>query len=84
MDHRFRYWMLTALAGVSLVLVLVNILLYDRNRNLQADIANRNLYISKACNLRTFINRCCAPWRIYPFGITMSSCGHYWLRKVLQ
>ncbi|HRX72205.1 MAG: hypothetical protein H6973_12975 [Gammaproteobacteria bacterium] len=48
MDHRFRYWMLTALAGVSLVLVLVNILLYDRNRNLQADIANRNLYIQQS------------------------------------
>lgn len=48
---RTRYWMLTGLAGVSLVLALVNIVLYDRNRNLQVDVSNRNLYIQQSLQL---------------------------------
>lgn len=48
---RNRYWILNTLAIVSLVLVLVNIVLYDRNRGLQADVSNRNLYIQKSLQL---------------------------------
>ena len=48
---RTRYWILTGLAGASLALVLVNIVLYDRNRALQAEVANRNLYIQQSLQL---------------------------------
>jgi uncharacterized membrane protein len=48
---RTRYWLLTGLAGASLALVLVNIVLYDRNRALQAEVANRNLYIQQSLQL---------------------------------
>ena len=48
---RTRYWILTGLACTSLALVLVNIVLYDRNRALQAEVANRNLYIQQSLQL---------------------------------
>jgi hypothetical protein len=48
---RTRYWILTGLASASLALVLVNIVLYDRNRALQAEVANRNLYIQQSLQL---------------------------------
>lgn len=48
---RIRYWMLTAMAAVSLLLVLFNIVLQAGNRSLQAEISERNLYIQQSTQL---------------------------------
>lgn len=51
MSEKWQFGILTALAGVAMMLVLVNIIIFSGNRNLQEQVANRNLYIQQSLQL---------------------------------
>lgn len=49
--NNVKYWILVAMAAVSLVLVIANIMILGGNRKLQTQVAERNLYIQQSLQL---------------------------------
>ncbi len=46
-----RFWLITGLGGVFFVLILVNIYFITQNRTLQAEVNNRQQFISQSIQL---------------------------------
>ena len=47
----WQFWIVTGLAGLSLMVVVVNIFVFLQNRSLQAEVNNRQLFINQSIQL---------------------------------
>lgn len=56
MLSRLQYWLLTALAVLTLLLCVVNASLFAGNRRLQAEIASRQQFILQSVQLQGLYN----------------------------
>lgn len=56
MLNRLQYWLLTALAVLTLLLCAVNASLFAGNRRLQAEIASRQQFILQSVQLQGLYN----------------------------
>jgi ABC-type transport system involved in cytochrome bd biosynthesis fused ATPase/permease subunit len=48
----YQYWLLTAIAALSLLLVIVDITLVNRNQGLRAEVESRAQYIQQSIQLQ--------------------------------
>jgi hypothetical protein len=47
----WQFWTVTGVAGLALIIVVVNIVLFMQNRSLQVEVNNRQLFINQSTQL---------------------------------
>jgi len=52
MLKNYQYWLLTAIAALSLLLVIIDITLVNRNQGLRAEVESRAQYVQQSIQLQ--------------------------------